>query len=230
MYRKPRSRREGAALDLDSLMDILSCLVGVMLFLVIYTVLELGSAAYQVEVVVSRERVVGSQRVVVVANDQTIRVLDVRTPLDELLSGFEIVQAYGEVAVFVDALEVSPSDEHFAYELRYRARPTTELLALLDLVISERPGEVGDSIHQLGPESRYAEALRRLDPDRVWLAFAVDTESGDIFRRAREMAIASGFATGFDQLSLDFPLELPLSEAALGDLLSPITALNKPLR
>jgi hypothetical protein len=55
----------------------------------------------------------------------------------------------------------------------------------------------------------------------VWLAFAVDGESGDVFRRAREMAIGSGFATGFDQLGLAFPLSLALSEDGLEDLLSP---------
>ena len=230
MYRKSRSHRGGVALDLDSLMDILSCLVGVMLFLVIYTVLELGSAAYQAEVVVSRERVPGSERVVVVANDGTVRVLDVRRPLAELLSGFEIVQAYPEVPVFVEALDRTPGDAHFTYGLEYEPRSTTELLGFLDLVISERPGVVGDSIQQLGPGSRYAEALRSLDPEQVWLAFAVDGQSGDVFRRAREMAIASGFATGFDQLSLAFPLVVPLSEAALDDLLSPMTALSKPLR
>jgi hypothetical protein len=230
MYRKARARRGGAALDLDSLMDILSCLVGVMLFLVIYTVLELGSAAYRAEVVVSPERVPGSERVVVVANDRTVRVLDVRGPLEELLSGFEIVQAYPEVPIFVDGLQRTPADAHFSYGLRYEPRSSTELLAFLELVITERPGLVGDSIHQLGPDSRYAEALRRLDPERVWLGFAVDSGSGDVFRRARDMAIKSGFATGFDELSLEFPLAVPLSAAAFGDLLSPVAVLSKPLR
>jgi hypothetical protein len=230
VYRKLKPRPESTILDLDSLMDILSCLVGVMLFLVIYTVLELGSAAYQAEVVVSRERVPNSQRVVVVANDRTVRVLDLRTPLAELLSGFEIVQAFAEVPVFVDALEGTPTDAFFSYELRFQARSTTDLLGLLDLVIRERPDLVGDSLHQLGPGSRYAEALRRLDPELVWLAFAVDAESGDIFRRARETAIASGFATGFDQLSLEFPLSVALAEDELDDLLSPIGVLAKPLR
>jgi hypothetical protein len=230
MYRKLRTRNESSPLDLDSLMDILSCLVGVMLFLVIYTVLELGSAAYQAEVVVSRERVPGSERVVVVASRGTVRVLDARVPLGELLSGFEIVQAFAEVPVFVESVDDEPSDAYFTYGLTYRARGTAELLGLLDLEIRERPGVVGDSVHQLGPESRYIEALRRLDPERTWLSFAVDAESGDIFRRAREIAIANDFATGFDQLTLDFPLSLALSRERLGDLLSPAGALSKPLR
>jgi len=230
MSRKLRSRREGASLDLDSLMDNLSCLVGVMLYLVIYTVLELGSAAYEAEVVVSPERVPGSARVVVVANQGTVRVLGVPQALDQLLSGFEIVAAFSEVPVFVNAVTNPPRDAHFSYGLRYEARGTTDLFGLMDLVISERPGAVGDSIQDLGPGSVYADALARLDPERVWLAFAVDDQSGDVFRRAREMAIARGFATGFDQLALDFPLALTLSQGGLDDLLSPMTALSKPLR
>jgi len=230
MYRKLNSRREGSALDLDSLMDILSCLVGVMLFLVIYTVLELGSAAYQAEVVVSRERVPSSQRVMVVANQETVRILDVRGPLNQLLSGFEIVQSFAEVPVFVEANPRTPSDPYFDYSLTYQARSTTDPLELLDLTIRERPGVVGDSIHQLGATSLFVEALGRLDPERVWLSFAVDAESGDIFRRAHEIAIGRGFATGFDQLELDFPLAVRLSRDELDDLLSPINSLDKPLR
>jgi hypothetical protein len=44
------------------------------------------------------------------------------------------------------------------------------------------------------------------------------------------MAIAEGFATGFDLLSLDFPLRVALSEDGLDDLLSPLSTLSKPQR
>jgi hypothetical protein len=217
-------------LDLDSLMDILSCLVGIMLFLVIYTVLELSSAAYQAEVVGSRERILESQRVVVVAHDGTVRTLDARGPVAELLSGFEIVETFADVQLFVDASRREPTDPHFSYALRYEPRATADPLELLNFEIAEREGAVGDSIHQLGPDSRYAAALERLDPNTAWIAFAVDTASGDIFRRAREMAIARGFATGFDQLDLTFPLALPLSRNNVSDLLNPVGTLSKPLR
>jgi hypothetical protein len=230
MYRKASKAQKSVILDLDSLMDILSCLVGVMLFLVIYTVLELASAAYQAEVLVSRERVPGSQRVVVVAQEGTVRTLDARAPLAELLSGFEIVETVADVQTFVDASRRGPIDPHFSYALRFEPRATADPLELLDFEISEREGAVGDSIHQLGPDSRFAAALDRLDPRTAWIAFAVDSASGDIFRRARELAIARGFATGFDQLDLSFPLSLPLSRQSLTDLLSPVGTLSKPLR
>jgi hypothetical protein len=230
MYRKPKQKDRSAGLDLDSLMDILSCLVGVMLFLVIYTVLELGSAAYQAEVVVSPNRVPNSRRVVVLAERGTLRMLDVRPALAELLSGFEIVRSVAEVQVFVDASGSAPVDPYFDYSLGFQVRATTDLLGMLDLVIDERTGTVGESIDELGPDSRYGRALAALDPMQSWIAFAVDEESVDLFRRAREQAIALGFATGFDLLSLDFPMTLPLTSGGINDLLSPIGTLDKPER
>jgi hypothetical protein len=215
-------------LDLDSLMDILSCLVGVMLFLVIYSVLELGSAAYQAEVVVSPNRPPDSRRVVVVAEDGRLRVLDVRPALEELLSGFEIVQSVSEVETFVEANRASPPDPWFRFSLSRDLRATTDLLGLLDLTVEERPGALGET--DLDPGSAFDAALDAIDPEQAYLAFAVDSMSIDIFRRARELAIQRGFATSFDLLTLDFPLSLPLSDDGLDDLLSPIGQLNKPER
>lgn len=230
MYRKLRKRDGASPLGLDSLMDILSCLVGLMLFIVMYTVMQLGTAAYQSEVLVSREPTPGSQRVVVLCANGTVRLLDLRGPVRELLSGFEIVQSVGEIERFIDAERRAPTDRYFTYGLRHEFRPTTDFYAMLDLEIAELPGVVGDSIHQLDDRSRYATALRELSPDDAWLAFAVDSTSVDAFRRAREMAIAAGFATGFDLLTFDFPLSVALSEDGTGDLLSPLSALSKPQR
>jgi hypothetical protein len=230
MYRTPKRRDRGVALDLDSLMDILSCLVGVMLFLVIYTVLELGSAAYTAEVVASPNIDPDTRRVVVVAEAGTVRVLDVRPPLAELLAGFEIVRTVPEVGVFVESRSGTPRDAYFQYSLGHEVRSTSELLGMLDLVIEERPGAVGDGIDDLGAGSAYVAALEALDPEEAWIAFAVDSESIDLFRRAREMAIQRGFATGFDLLTLDFPLTLRLSGDGIDDLLSPVGQLTKPER
>lgn len=230
MYRKLR-RRDGAnPLGLDSLMDILSCLVGLMLFIVMYTVMQLSTAAYQAEVLVSRDPTVGSRRVVVLCADGTVRVLDVRQPLRDLLSGFEIVQSVAEIERFIEANPRAPEDRYFGYRLAYQFRPTTDFYAMLDLQIEERRDAIGDSIHQLDARSTYASSLREMNSEDVWLAFAVDSASIDVFRRARELAIEQGFATGFDLLTLDFPLSVALSEDGMDDLLSPITTLSKPQR
>ena len=230
MHRKLKRRSAAGILDLDSLMDILSCLVGVMLFLVIYTVLELGSVAYEAEVPVGRLRPLGAEQIVVLAQDGTVRALDVHTPLRELLSGFEIVRQLDEVAVFVDGLGRTPADANFSYSLLHHDRLATTLLGTLDLVVEERPGAVGDSLHQLGPESAYVRSLEQLDPGRVWISFAVDSMSVDAFRRAREVAVARGFATGWDQLTLAFPLTLPLAPESREQWFDPRADEAKPER
>jgi hypothetical protein len=88
---------------------------------------------------------------------------------------------------------------------------------------------MGDSIHQLDAGSPYADFLRRVSPRDAWLTFAVDSASVDVFRRARDMAVSLGFATGWDQVRVDFPLNYSLSGDA-EDWLSQRTTLSKPQR
>ncbi len=232
MYRKPRPREKPGILDLDSLMDILSCLVGVMLFLVMYTVLELGGTTYEAKVPIARALPLGSERVVVLCHHGTIRILDARAPLDVLLSGFDIVE-YDEAQRFAaQSNERAPTDQHFRYSLTYADRVTAfgDPLGTLDLLIEERTGVVGDSIHQLDEASRYVTRLSALNPEDVWLSFAVDGPSIEVFRKARELAIVRGFATGFDPVDVDFPLTHTLSQGGADVLLNSTSILSKPER
>jgi hypothetical protein len=229
MYRKLRRRERSTGLDLDSLMDILSCLVGVMLFLVIYAVLELGSMAYEAEIPIVTRELADSGRVVVVAGGGTVRILDVASARSRLLSGFEIVESFEEVQVFLDANRATPTDAHFVYSLQFVERLSTDLVGTLDLVVEEQAGAAGETVADLDERSRFVAALGRLDADLSWLSFAVDSASVDVFRRARELAITRGFATRWDQVNLEFPLVLSMSTSA-PDWLEERTTSTKPLR
>lgn len=214
MYRKPRPGDSGSILNLDSLMDILSCLVGVMLFLVIYTVLELGSTKFEVSVPSPRARPVDSRRVLVVANEGTVRVMNAERPVSDLLTGV-VAADLDEIAGRVRQMNVSPpTDAYFRYLLGF-----DEVAAVLDgqtrafeIEIREIPGEPGDSLHQLDDESRYVSAIEELDPEFVWLEFAVDGVSLNVFRRARDMAEQRGFATRWEPFEVEFPFTYRLSD------------------
>ena len=232
MYRKPRQKDRSGIVNLDSLMDILSCLVGVMLFLVIYTVLELGSTSYEAAVPVVLETPEGSRPLVVLAEDGTLRVLDTPRALGQLLSGLEIVRAE-DVPVFVrQANERPPSDRFFHYSLTYddRFEEFGDPLGTLSLQIEEVEGSVGDSIHQVDEASHFAAALDRSSPDETWLTFAVDSSSVEVFRKAREMAVGRGFTVRWDPMVLDFPLTHTLLGEGADDLLRARSQLPKPLR
>jgi len=228
VYRKPRRREGRTGLDLDSLMDILSCLVGVMLFLVIYTVLELGAVAYHAEVPVVSEAPEGSERVVVFAQGGTVRLLDVQSARRELLNGFEIVETFDEVPVFVEGSRASV-DVGFEYSLAFVQRFSADLLGTLDLRIEERQGRLGETLAALDDGSEFAAALDQRDPAHASLTFVVDNWSVGVFRRAREMAISRGFATSWAYATIDFPLVFSLSPRA-PDWLQERIVLDKPLR
>lgn len=225
-----RARGGSDIVNLDSLMDILSCLVGVMLFLVIYTVLELGAATYEAEVPIGYAPAPGSRGALVLAEDGRIRVLDVRRPLGELLAGFEIVRSFSEVPLFIEGNPRASVDQYFTYTLSYEERLSSELRGTLDLEIEAREGAVGDSLHQLGPDSGYGSFLAGASPEDTWIAFAVDSTSVDAFRRAREMAVSRGFSTRWNMYTLDFPLTHAVLRSVTDDWLTPPATQFKPLR
>lgn len=232
MYRKPRPHDRSNLLDLDSLMDILSCLVGVMLFLVIYTVLELGSAAYEAQVPVTRGAPSGAEPVVVLAAGGTLRPLDVRRPLNDLLSGLGIIRS-ADVPVFVEQANARPTvDPWFVYSLTYdeRFREFGDPLGTLAVEIEEREGAVGDSLHQLGEGSAYAALLDDLDAREHWFEFEVDPASVDVFRRARDMAVRRGFTVTWSPKQIDFPFTHTLAGGSPTDLLRSRTVQSKPQR
>lgn len=213
-------------------MDILSCLVGVMLFLVIYTVLELGSAAYEAQVPVTRAARSGAEPVMVLAEGGTLRPLDVRRPLNELLSGLNIIRST-DVPVFVEQANARPTvDPWFEYSLTYdeRFRQFGDPLGTLAVEIEEREGMVGDSLHQLDERSAYADLLANLDPAEHWLEFEVDPASVDVFRRARDMAVQEGFTVRWSPQQIDFPFTHTLAGGSPTDLLRSRSVQSKPQR
>ena len=202
-------------------MDILSCLVGVMLFLVIYTVLELGSAAYQAEVPVFRAPPSGAEPVLVLAEGGTLRPVDVRAPLSRLLRGIEIIRRE-DIPVFVEQANERPVvDPWFEYSLTYdeRFQEIGIPLETLALEIRERDGAVGDSLHQLDGTSPFGALLADLEPDEHWLAFRVDSSGVDVFRRARTLAVDRGFTVLWSPERIEFPFVHTLSGGSPTDLL-----------
>lgn len=210
-------------------MDILSCLVGVMLFLVIYTVLELGSTSFEVSVPTPRDRPVDSRRVLVVANGGTVRGLDSTQPVSDLVAGLRTVAVDDVTELLREANLSPPTDQHFQYLLGFDAEAAVAdpEVREFDVEVREIPGEIGDSIHQLDDGS-FDELLDTLDPGFVWIEFAVDIASLDVFRRARDIAEERGFATRWGPLEIDFPVRFDLGTGSDGP--SPRGILSKPQR
>ena len=213
MYRKPRRPQRTGILNLDSLMDILSCLVGVMLFMVIYTVLELGSTAFELEMPPDLSAPAGAREVTVLATGGTVRVLDTDGPLRDLLRAVQTATLAESSDAIAEANRAAPTDRYFRYSLEARERfgaLGTQAVAI-DLRVDELPGAGGDSVQSLGAGSTFAAVLGRLDAGETVLEFAVDSMCLDVFRQARALAGERGFATRWNPWSARFPLTYSVS-------------------
>jgi hypothetical protein len=230
MYRKARNSESASILNLDSLMDILSCLVGVMLFLVIYTVLELGSTTFEVSVPTPKDRPVESRRILVVVNNETVRIMDASQPVSDLIASLQGA-ALDEIADLVRQSNSSPpTDSYFEYQLAFDEEESVLAMTVrgFDIRVQELPGEPGDSLWMLDGGSSYEMALDSLDAEFVWLDFAVDSASVELFRKVRDLAEERGIATRWGPLDLAFPVTYSLSEDRDGP--SPRSTLSKPQR
>jgi hypothetical protein len=196
-----------AGVNVDPLMDVITCVVGIMLFVVIFAVLEAGGS--RVEMVTPRLTVppTGSTRRVFLCEAGRLRELRIDTVTDQLLAEVKHV-TYATVPTRVQRFnEGDVQDEHFSYRAEYETeqgayRNTRSVY----LVIEERGGQGGATLAELeGGESMYQRALEAADPDSAWVSFLVDGESIDLFRRARALAVAGGFAVGWDPAALTFP-------------------------
>jgi hypothetical protein len=132
-------------------------------------------------------------------------------PALEQLMGNTQQLDYADVPGFVDeANRKNVSDGNFNYKLVFRDEPYGEdnRKRVVSLRVEVRPETDGETTSELEDgSSAYERSLARLDEERNWLAFGVDTDSLEVFRKARSIALERGFSTGWDPVSIEFPYE-----------------------
>jgi hypothetical protein len=209
-----RPRKAKAPLDdgsLDSLMDVLSCSVGVMLFIVIFAVMEArGTSVAIFAPPLLREPPVKSERILVLAQNGKIRMLDIAAAQEQLLEGSDQL-AYAAVPDFVNKANGSKvADKYFRYRLVYRdvEYGSSGRKRVVSMRIEAKPGTVGEDLYDLKSGfSEFEQALTEMGGEKHWLAFGVDADSLKIFRKARLIAQEKGFSTGWDPMAIKFPHE-----------------------
>jgi len=211
MYRIKRTRKADDEMSLDSLMDVLSCSVGVMLFIVIIAVIEArGTNILLYSPPLLRDPPGGTSRILVLCLGGKVRVLEIDKALEQLIGNTEQL-SYSEVPGFVEkANRKNVTDGSFQYGLVYRDEAYGEdnRKRVVSVRVEARAGTDGDGANELGDGwSEYERVLSGLDEEQNWLAFGVDTDSLEVFRKARSIALERGFSTGWDPVSIEFPYE-----------------------
>jgi hypothetical protein len=204
-----RREPDEAALPVDSFLDIVTNVVGVLVLVAMVTVLSTGNIT-----------VPSGATAMVAPNPSAARVLfecagDEVLLLDEAGNAERVldeVRRAGEAAISRDGL-VALLDENDVGDETHRVR-AERLSRGVAWVYSLRDGARGERIDELDREgSRFQQELAGLERGG-FAYFIVHDDSFEAFRRAREIARARGIAVGWHPVEGRGPVRL----SALGSL------------
>lgn len=213
MHRKIRRRQEGGPFSVDSLMDILTCTVGMMLLIVIFAVIEARGVRVKMTTPILVKAPAELQRELIVCTNGMVRRIAIDSCInnDELFEG--IKPTYDNAPTIVNNFNRKAiTDGWFTYSLDLNDWTEEEYpgkfseYRTIVLVIDEKPGVPGEDETLLSSgNSLFESLLSNFDADSIWLSFAVDNQSLDAFREARQLAAQRGLATGWYPSSIAFP-------------------------
>lgn len=213
-------------INIDSLMDILTCLFGIILFVIVIAVIEARGANVKMYMPMATRPPENSIRKICVCSQGTVRLLDISAALLDL-GGSKVKTTYENIPLYVEeANKKNIYDQYFKYTLDYaessdRKGKTRGLF----FIVHEREGVHGDTVNDLEqPNSKFLSSLNAFDTKKNWVAFAVDKDSVAVFKKARQLCINKGFMTGWDPAIIKFPYKEPLFDtdnASNDDLPSP---------
>jgi len=203
-----RKRKIDFELNFDSLMDILTCVIGIMLFIVVFTVIQVRGVNIKMFTPLLREPPKGSTRKLFICSKGEIKFLDLDKPVSKLLKGIENV-TFDSVPSFVErANRRNVHDFYYQYKLDYETYGFWPFSQRREIFIIITPfenvrGETLDDIKK--DSSQFKRLINSLDPKKNWIAFLVDEESIRLFKEARKLALKRGFKVGWDPLIIHFP-------------------------
>lgn len=197
-----RRRDDDAVLSLDSFLDIVTNVVGVLILVAVVTVLSAGDITIATGATALRKPKNATTRVLVECArgqiffvDEEANAAKAKTLVEEWTIG--AVEAESVPALF-EARDVGDSTH------RVRAQQATRGIAW---VYQLRDRARGDDIEDLAKgRSDFAKLLDRADGSYIY--FVVHDDSFDVFREARDLAQARGFATGWHPVEGDTPIRI----------------------
>jgi hypothetical protein len=197
-----RRRDDDAALSLDSFLDIVTNVVGVLILIAVVTVISAGDIAIS-SGASSLRTPPSAQRALFECAGGKLYFVD-----EAAIAARVRATVGGESGDWrdVDAL-VATLDEQVVGDDTYRVH-AQRLPAALAWTYSRNDGAEGDVEADLAlPTSAFQQRLDALAPG-TFVYFVVREDSFELFREARAITHARGIASGWHPLSTDEPLRL----------------------
>jgi hypothetical protein len=200
-----------SSVNLDSFLDIMTCLVGVLVLIIILT----GVDASQIKTLIPTPMGVPTDKrpVFLECRGDRLFEIDVET-INE-----ESSEKLREIARQVEGDTQRLMEELAATNLRVGSYDVDLTYALLaQFALKPAPGvegyELGD-IEQERPDTWLGRILDKLDREEEILTFLVRDDSFDVFRRARNLAWSQGVECTYELLDMRDPIKFGLGGSKL---------------
>jgi hypothetical protein len=211
MYKRRKNNHE-FDVNLDPLMDVLTCTIGVMLVVVIFTVIEArGTGIKLITPLQTTDTPKEKNRVLFICKDGKIKPLNMNLAYSSLnipeLSFFNMSEKIAE------ANQKNIQDEYFKYSFEMGENNLNLAHERWPIIRISEKESGGDDVKQIkSSRSEIRRLISGINRDSEWIAFAVcDQESIDVFREARNIANESGISNGWDPVKMEFPASISLN-------------------
>jgi len=211
---KKQIKKVNADVNLAPLMDVLTCTVGVMLFVVIFVVLEAKSQTFTLSAPFQKgEPPKNSLRNLFFCKNGKIKFFDIKRADDSLFYKADVsFDNVPDIVAAANKRNVSDSFYKFAFDYTESTSLFGQRQRRFIINVTELNPEGGEGSADLdSAKSQIGKMLAHLDPKRNWVALALaDEESIAVFRKARKIANCAGIPNGWDPVKLSFPLAVPV--------------------
>lgn len=203
---KRRRRDDESVLSLDSFLDIVTNVVGVLILVAVVTVLSAGDIAISSGATALRAPRVSASRVLVECARGELFFVDEEANsrrARELIAG----RSPGDAEPMSAEVLLGLFDDNDVGDASYRVRAESHERGVA-WVYRLRPDARGDTLRDF--EKKRADFIERIAelPAGSFVYFVVHDDSFEVFREARELAKSRGIATGWHPVAQGTPIRI----------------------
>jgi hypothetical protein len=220
LKRRRSSQEAGSILGLDSLMDVVTNMIGALFFVIIYAVLSSFNLTGTINTPVAA--ISDTRPVIAECRNNTIFFPDNNKMIDET---YEFLEKRGKLSDqewrrVVDEFNKTNINNKF-YALRLEIIPKEDKFSAGFILEPIREARGEDEMEITQETSQFQQSLSRLNPKEQHVFFYVREDSISIFHLARKLVTQKGFKVGWEPFKLSQSLEGRSGGAGFGNSLDP---------
>lgn len=215
-------RRKPFTLNLDSLTDIVTCSVGILIFFMLNGVLAAGRLSVNKRLPMVQGKT-SLRKVVVLCTNNTARPFDVGRLIDAMIAETPPPRSYHGVPGWAKQWNGKVKADEYALVRAYGGYFEQSFWLYssrqidVGVYIEPQKNQAYDTIQNVSdPASHFNRLLNRINPQKEFVSFLVDPQSLEIFERCTEIARSRNINIGWQPILPAWPFRISFTGSSGG--------------